>query len=254
MITAIDHLVIVVSDLDAASADYRALGFTVVAGGRHERHVGTHNTLIAFADGSYMELIGFYERQQSHRWWDALQRGEGLVDFCLQTDDLAGDTLRLRRAGVKMGDPESKKRMRPDGVEVRWKYALALDEHRGVAPFVIADITAREVRVPREHGHANGVTGIGTVTVAVEDLATVTEWYADVLQQRGTVVERPDIDARGMRFTVGPHHVDLVAPAGPTSPLRAWLTVRGPSPYGATLRGGRALDPARAHGARLAFE
>jgi catechol 2,3-dioxygenase-like lactoylglutathione lyase family enzyme len=257
MITAIDHLVIVVSDLDAASADYRALGFTVVAGGRHERHVGTHNTLIAFADGSYMELIGFYEPQPSHRWWDALQRGEGLVDFCLQTDDLAGDARVLRRAGIDMGEPEPKTRRRPDGVEVRWSYALARGAHRGVAPFIIADSTPREVRVPREHRHANGATGIGTVTVAVEDVGAVSQWYAEALHRPGTAVERPDIDARGMRFGVGPHRFDLVAPAGTASPLRAWLAARGSSPYAATITGGTprgALDPARCHGARLAFE
>ena len=58
MITGIDHLVIAVKDLEAATRAYGELGFTVVPGGRHP--VGTYNTLIAFADGSYLELIGFY--------------------------------------------------------------------------------------------------------------------------------------------------------------------------------------------------
>jgi hypothetical protein len=47
MLTAIEHSVIVVSDLDAAAEDYRALGFTVISGGRRPG-VGTSNALIAF--------------------------------------------------------------------------------------------------------------------------------------------------------------------------------------------------------------
>ena len=50
---AIDHLVIMVRDLGAAIRDYSELGFTVVPGGSHP--TGTHNALIAFADGSYLE-------------------------------------------------------------------------------------------------------------------------------------------------------------------------------------------------------
>ncbi|PYM22075.1 MAG: VOC family protein, partial [Candidatus Rokuibacteriota bacterium] len=42
MLHAIDHLVIAVPDLAAATKTYRDLGFTVVAGGRHPG-VGTDN-------------------------------------------------------------------------------------------------------------------------------------------------------------------------------------------------------------------
>src|SRR5216684_222849 len=56
MLKGIDHIVIVVRDLDAAVADYGRLGFTVVRGGRHPS-MGTHNALIAFSDGAYFELI-----------------------------------------------------------------------------------------------------------------------------------------------------------------------------------------------------
>ena len=90
MIRAIDHLVIAVPDLGAATKTYRDLGFTVVAGGRHPG-VGTENALITFRDTSYLELVAFHEARPDHRWWTPLHQGGGLVDFCLQTDDLAGD-------------------------------------------------------------------------------------------------------------------------------------------------------------------
>ena len=257
MLTAIDHLVIVVSDLEAAIEDYRGLGFTVVPGGRHPG-VGTYNALIAFADTSYIELIGFYEPRANHRWWAPLQRGGGLVDFCLQTDDLAGDLQALRRAGVDIGDPETRNRTRPDGVEVRWTFALARDPHRGVAPFIIADVTGRDVRVPSERSHANRVTGMGTVTVAVSDIAPVRGWYAKVLGRTGEDIRRPDVAGTGVRFPVGPHTCDFVAPAHEGSPLADWLAQRGPSPYAVRLKAGagtpRPLDLSRTHGARIVLE
>jgi catechol 2,3-dioxygenase-like lactoylglutathione lyase family enzyme len=256
MLTGIDHLVIAVRDLEAATEDYRSLGFTVVPGGRHSG-VGTYNALIAFADTSYIELIGFYEAREDHRWWAPLQRGGGLVDFCLQTGDLDGDAAALRRAGVDIGDPEPRGRTRPDGVTVRWRFALARGAHRGVAPFVIADVTGRDVRVPAERSHANGVPGIHTVTVAVDDLAPVRAWYSTILGTPGEDVRRADVGGAGVRFAIGPHAFDFLAPDDGRGPLADWIAARGPSPYAATFRTGAGrtgqLDPGRTHGARLSF-
>lgn len=257
MLTAIDHLVIAVSNLEAASDDYRSLGFTVVPGGRHPG-VGTYNALIAFSDTSYIELIGFYEPRADHRWWAPLQRGGGLVDFCLQTDDLAGDLQALRRAGVDIGDPEPRNRTRPDGVEIRWTFALARGPHRGVAPFIIADVTGREVRVPQERSHANGVTGVGTVTVAVNDVVPVRAWYETALGRPGMDIQRPDVAGSGVRFTIGPHTFDFVAPRDGHGPLADWLAQRGSSPYAVTLTGDASRPGIRhlskTHGARLSIE
>jgi catechol 2,3-dioxygenase-like lactoylglutathione lyase family enzyme len=254
MLQGIDHLVIAVSDLETATKDYRDLGFTVVPGGRHTG-IGTYNSLIAFRDGSYLELIGFYEPREDHRWWAPLQKGGGLVDFCLQTDDLPADTQALRRAGVDIGEPEKRDRKRPDGQEIRWVFSLARGAHRGVAPFIIADETGRDERVPRERVHPNGVIGIATVMVAVDDVAQARDWYAGALGRPGQDVRRDDLGATGVRFIIGPHAFDFLAPSVPASPLTAWLATHGPSPYAATLLGGRPsdLDPVKTHGARLAL-
>jgi catechol 2,3-dioxygenase-like lactoylglutathione lyase family enzyme len=255
MLLGIDHLVIAVPSLETAAKDYGALGFTVVPGGRHTG-IGTYNSLIAFQDGSYIELIGFYEPRPDHRWFAPLQQGGGLVDFCLQTDDLAGDTAALRRAGIDIGEPEHRDRKRPDGKEIRWVFSLARGAHRGVAPFIIADETGRDERVPRQRTHANGVTGVDSVTVAVDDVTRVRGWYAQVLRQPGVDVRRDELGAAGARFTIGPHIFDFLAPTTASSPLAAWLAARGPSPYAATLKAaGRSgpLDSAKTHGARLAL-
>jgi catechol 2,3-dioxygenase-like lactoylglutathione lyase family enzyme len=254
MLRGIDHLVIVVPDLGAAVKTYRDLGFTVMAGGRHPG-VGTDNALIAFRDSSYLELVGFHEPRPDHRWWAPLQKGGGLVDFCLQTDDLAGDAGAFRRAGVDMGDLERRQRTRPDGVEVRWLCTLARGAHRGVAPFLLAEESGRDARVPGQRAHANGVTGVGRLSVAVHDLAAVRGWYATVLGVPGQDVACPELGAAGARFTLGPHTFEFLAAAG-AGAVRDWVAGRGASPYAATLVGAARpipLDLGRTWGARLAL-
>src|SRR5512132_1704044 len=186
MIQGIDHLVIVVKDLDQAARDYRQMGFTVVPGGQHP--VGSHNVLISFADGSYLELIAFYREAVDHRWWDPLQKGERLVDFCLQTDDLRGDTNKLQEAGVAINNPVPWSRKRPDGYELKWLLSLATGSDRGVAPFLIEDVTPRTERIPQEFNHRNSIVGIEKITVAVGELAQIDKWYGALLGAKGQPV------------------------------------------------------------------
>src|SRR5262249_44921531 len=233
MLQGIDHIVIAVPDLVVASRNYEALGFTVVPGGRHP--VGTHNALIAFADGAYIELIAFYEKNTQHKWWDPLQKGGGLVDYCMQTDDLLGDTAAFRKAGVAIDDPSPLSRVRPDGYQLKWVLSIPRGPHRGVAPFLIQDETPRDERVPREHRHPNGVTGIGALTVAVDDVGRVGDWYARTLGKPGQRIVSEELGGVGQRFVIGRHTIDLIAPDPASSPLTSWLAARGASPYAATL-------------------
>jgi catechol 2,3-dioxygenase-like lactoylglutathione lyase family enzyme len=256
MIQGIDHLVMVVNDLQQAAKDYEQLGFTVVPGGRHP--VGSHNALVSFSDGSYIELIAFYREAVEHRWWHPLQKGERLVDFCLQTDDLEGDTEKLRAAGVTINPPVPWSRTRPDGYELKWLLSLAIGNHRGVAPFLIQDLTPREERIPRQFEHSNGATGIGPVTIAVSDLSTIGDWYKSLLEVEGERFEHGALGGEGIRFKIGPHILQFVTPVSPQTPLVDWLRTFGPSPYSAALRSRQphsvVLDPKLTHGANLFFE
>lgn len=256
MFQAIDHLVVAVGDLAQAAQDYEQLGFTVVPGGKHP--VGSHNALISFADGSYLEIIAFYREATDHRWWQPLQKGERFVDFCLQTDDLPGDTANLRAAGVAINDPVPWTRTRPDGYELKWLLSLATGSHRGIAPFLIQDVTPREERIPRQFEHRNGVTGIGTVTVAIDELGKIEKWYESVMGAEGERFKHAALGSDGLRFKIGAHVFQFVMPIEPQSPLVNWIRTYGPSPYSATLRSRHAaaysLDARLTHGANLSLE
>ena len=253
MILGIDHLVIVVQDLAQAAQDYEQLGFTVVPGGQHP--VGSHNVLISFQDGSYLELIAFYREAVDHRWWDPLSKGERLVDFCFQTDDLRGDTQKLKDAGVAINDPVPWSRKRPDGYELKWLLSLATGSHRGVAPFLIEDLTPRTERIPQQFDQKNRVTGIDEVAVAVGELIQIEKWYSSLLGARGERIESPELGAEGLLFKAGPHRLNFLTPRTATSPLVDWLRTYGPSPYSAVLRGADSagLDPSLTHSANLSI-
>jgi hypothetical protein len=252
MIQGIDHLVIVVNDLEQAAKDYASLGFTVVPGGQHP--VGSHNALISFPDGSYLEIIAFYRDATDHRWWDALSKGERLVDFCCQTDDLPGDTLKLRDTGVAINDPLIWSRKRPDGFELKWVLSLATGSHRGVAPFLIEDITPRTERIPQQFDHANGILGIDKVVVAVGELSAIETWYGALLGSKEKVADS-GLSAEGLRFSAGPHGLEFLAPRDATSPLFDWMRRFGPSPYSAVLKTtgkvSRTMSSSLTHGANL---
>ena len=157
MFQGIDHVVIVVSELESAIASFTSAGFTVVHGGKHP--IGTHNALIAFADGSYLELIAFVKPVPGHPWQVALDKGGGIIDFCMRTDDLVTTVDSLRRAGAKIADPSPLTRDRPDGYHLSWVLAIPEAPYNGQVPFLIKDDTPRDERVPRERSHRNGATG-----------------------------------------------------------------------------------------------
>jgi catechol 2,3-dioxygenase-like lactoylglutathione lyase family enzyme len=255
MVLGIDHLVIVVSDLDQAARDFTDLGFTVVPGGRHP--VGSHNVLIPLADGSYIEIIAFYRKAADHRWWDPLQHGERLVDYCLRTNDLRGDTQKLRAAGVEIKDPVPWSRTRPDGYELKWLLSLAGPSHRGVAPFLIEDTTPRSERIPQQFNHNNGASGIAKLTIAVGEWRQAGQWYNSLLGVPGERIENTALGAAGLRFTLGPHILEFLSPVDPQSPIVDWLHLHGPSPYSAHLHSAataeQMLEPSLAHGARFYF-
>jgi hypothetical protein len=189
MIRAFDHVVLVVLDLDSAVAEHRERGFTVTPGGEHAGGL-THNALVGFADGSYLELIAFHDLAAAHgkhSWAPIAERGGGWADFALLSNDLRQDVAALGDLVAK--PPEDGGRTRPDGLGIAWRVARL----QKPLPFLIEDLTARELRVPGGDAakHANRTAGLAGIVVGATDPARVTEQYA-LLGERGA----PEIEVR----------------------------------------------------------
>ena len=259
MITRIDHLVIGVHDLGQAMSDYETLGFTVQPGGIHAGGL-THNALMGFADGTYIELIAFTDPSQpsDHRWWEAIAAGEGLIDFAVGTDNVAEDVQRLTDAGVTTSPPVDGGRTRPDGQQVGWRNLVLPDATATALPFVIEDRTPRHLRVPggADAMHGGGFQAVDGITLAVPDLPAAVHAYTALLGDRGTGIT-PSVEGgkRAHRFTVGDQWVELNEPDDNDSPLRQAVSRRGATPYSVILRTAdrsyAAPDARLTHGARI---
>ncbi len=246
MLRYIDHIVVVVRDLGQAVANYENAGFTVVAGGEH---VGgaTHNALISFANGTYFELIAFKEpdRPQEHRWWERLQRGEGLVDYALGSDDLDADAEAVARRGLAVRGPADGGRQRPDGKQLIWRsFFLGSGAGQTALPFVIQDVTPRELRVPGGAAtrHALAVTRVAGLSLAVRDLAAAADELSRLLGQTGERNDpRGEADAR--RFSLGAQWLELIQPGSPSSEVGARIAALGEGPYEVVLAGAAGAEP-----------
>lgn len=262
MIRQLDHIVILVHDLEAAISDYTQLGFTVVRGGDHPGGA-THNALVAFADGAYLELIAFKQPSEQHPWWKkAQQAGEGLVDYALLPEDTAAVIAAARERGLTLQGPIEGGRERPDGVRLEWQTARSSTAD---LPFLCSDRTPRALRVPegKLRNHSNGATGVAGITIAVGELAASVARYQALLGDAGTLMSAPvplpgfSLDTTG--FVLRNSRITLVTPTSSendaNAAVRAQLAGRGEGPFAvAFYTNGSAtgmLDQSLAHGARL---
>jgi len=234
----LDHLVLLVRDLELASADYESLGFAVTPGGEHADGL-TRNALVPFQDGTYLELVSFLDPEDptDNVWgWRGLYPREGLIDYCAGSDDLDADARRLTSLGFGVEGPDDGGRRLPDGTNIRWRSARIRQEDR-IFPFLIEDLTPRDLRVPGgpETRHPNSAIGVSHLEISTPDKESAASELAALadtapLVRLGSCTLQP-VDARDD-------------------------DAQGPGPSALELAVGdpgisRELDPAVAHGAGL---
>jgi catechol 2,3-dioxygenase-like lactoylglutathione lyase family enzyme len=274
----IDHVVIRVDDLAAAIRDYTALGFTVTPGGEHPG-LGSHNALIPFADGGYLELIA-YRKPGPRRVLPKHARAgeltgtespmerhvlpwetapEGLIDYALLPSAIDAAIAEARQRGLQIEGPIPGGRLRPDGQRVEWQLGVPSSFD---LPFLCTDVTPRPLRVPEgpARQHANGASGIQGLIIVVNNLAESTVRYRALLGQEpwpsATAVAVPG--ALVASFTLGPSTIRLAEPTGEFALLNVALAARGEGPVMLSLAGtvstrASELDRSLAHQAIIRF-
>ncbi len=252
MLTGLDHLVILVEELEDAVAGYEELGFTVTSGGEHADGL-TRNALVPFADGTYLEIVAFVdstdERDNVWGWRPFSEAGGGLIDYCVASSDLAADVRRLEEAGFYVDGPDAGGRRLPDGTEIGWKSARVQQDGR-VLPFLIEDKTPRALRVPGGPAtrHPNGARGISRLSISTREVARTRHTLAALSGVQ-------DETYGNTTFRIGSHELAVVAPGGSDDPMKHRLETLGAGPFAVELRAaagrGGDLDTELSCGARL---
>jgi catechol 2,3-dioxygenase-like lactoylglutathione lyase family enzyme len=247
VLTSLDHLVVLVRDLDRAIRDYEALGFAVTQGGEHADGL-TRNALIPFRDGSYLELVAFLDpddpRDNVWGWRPFLSSGGGLIDYCAASGDLGADVRRLEGLGFDVEGPTDGGRRLPDGEEIRWRTARIHQDGR-LLPFLIEDLTPRPLRVPGgpPAEHPNGAIGISRLELATPEAEGAAKDLAALTGTRS---------GTGAALRLDACELSLVAPEQEDEARRR-LDAAGPGPLAVGLAtdvqgGAEELDRPLSHG------
>lgn len=195
----LDHIVILVSHSTLLTLPTALKeSFTVIVGGTHADGLTTNN-LILFQDGSYIELIAFFDdldpdRRASHRWGRLPENA--IIDWAYtlpHEDDFAAIQSRVAEAqsAYVYRDPVAGGRERPDGEVLKWAVAAAEEKSKaslaspGKLPFWCLDRTPRELRVPYQSNpqtkHPSGALGVSKVIVRVaEELDDLSKAYSGI--------------------------------------------------------------------------
>ena len=250
----LDHIIVIVSDLRVATSQFSQLGFSVIPGGVHTGGL-THNALVPFTDGTYLELlattrtstlrsIGFLKRMRllgaytmkqtaiGRRLIEDIAGGVGMNDFALLSLDLEHEIASSHDHGITITDPIPGGRIRPDGQEIVWRTAVpqTLD-----LPFLIDDLTPRNLRVPAvsENMHANGILGISGLTILVSNLVeSIARYRALIGEEPKTQPHFPQPGTQSIEFSLDERFISLAGPLPRSSTLRKFLRPRGARPVG----------------------
>lgn len=222
----LDHTVVLVKNLAQAVADYTTLGFTVSAGGEHAGGI-SHNALIHFQDGTFIELLairGGWRTQilrlmYASKWLKSRRRTarygmayrfygraldlgshrEGITDFCLLADNEAHTRLAQN---LELTPPFGAGRLRPDGQKVSWQMYTSLDN---ALPFFRTDYVPQITRDPASLQHANGVLG-------TQSTCLFTNSYTQTVQSYQTLFadNRPKTKADATVFALDNGSIEII--------------------------------------------
>ena len=224
MLTTLDHLVIAVRDLAAATDVYaRLLGRRPSWRGSHPTY-GTANTLFRL-ENVYVELLAPERRgsisDRLAAWLG--DHGEGLFALAFGTPDANACARELRACGIDATDPiDGSGSEERTGAERRWRNVMLPEAQTlGVTVFAIEHLSPLS-RLPlaepvEEPGSA--VSGCDHVVVNTRNPDRARSFYGGTLGLR-LALDRgfPDWGARLLFFRIGGITVEIAAPLGASDP------------------------------------
>ncbi|MCL6645741.1 MAG: VOC family protein [Dehalococcoidia bacterium] len=227
MLTRIDHLILPVADLDAAAAAFERLGLVLTPRTAHAG-LGTANRAAFVGPDAarfvYLELLAIEDPAllpaSRRHYRETLERGGGLASVAFAPADLDAALARLAAAGADI----DRSAVRADDGRILVDAAVV----RGLpaAPFPVLLVNYPGGFVARfersrslgRFAHTFPLRRLDHLAVLAPDLEAATRTWADLLglQVVGEITT-PALVIRQLRC--GDAIVELLAPAGPGSPL-----------------------------------
>lgn len=219
---AIDHLVIAVNDLEAARANWQALGFTVTPVAHHP--FGTANAIIQM-DGTFIELLAVADpsaipeagsAQFSFAAFnrDFLERHEGISMLALDSRDPAADRDDFEAAGLPVFAPFDFERMAkgPDGIDRKVGFSLTFTAERRLRQ--VGFFTCRH-HYPENfwraefQRHRNDALRVASAVLVARDPADFHEFLSKLTGQHDMTST-----SLGLIFDLGGSAIEVTSPVG----------------------------------------
>ncbi len=187
MLTAIDHIIIGVHNLDQAATQFsQKLGLAVSGGGVHPTG-GTANRIIVIGD-TYLELMAIYNPEEAQQsLLDRLAKNEGYLNFVLASNEIEADSTAMVKRGIQILGPTPGSLRAVDSRTRGWSRTnIERPDLAQRYPFIIQHDSAGEERRFRLAGwitppeHALGATQVRSTTIAVANLAEATQRYQHI--------------------------------------------------------------------------
>lgn len=204
-VTGVDHVVLLVRDLDRAQETWARMGLTLTPRGYHT--LGSQNHCIMFG-ADYIELLAMTKTHPAMQYFeDFLACGEGIGGAALATDDAAGAYASLAAAGVPAEAPIEFSRPveLPGGTrDAAFRVVQMAPGYTAGMRLFLCEHYTRDV-VWREDclAHPIGATALAAIAVAVGDPASAARSYATVFD------ERPRPIAEGLLVNTGSASIAL---------------------------------------------
>jgi len=187
-VLGIDHVVILVRDLDKAQQAYARMGFTLTPRGLHT--LGSQNHCLMFGR-DYVELLALPKPHPAMQYFtDFLAKGEGLGAIALATDDAGGLYASFAADGIAADAPLDFSRPVEGLGDARFRIAqLPTDASPGCGMFACQHFTRELVWRPDYQRHPNGATEIAAVAVVAEDPEAAAACYGRLLAAKPQKIE-----------------------------------------------------------------
>ena len=210
-VKGVDHVFLLVEDLDRSRDQFARLGFTVSPRGLHSAHKGTANHTIMF-EHDYLELLGIVAETEANASRRAMieKGGEGLYAVACRIDDAARAERELKALGVGVGEPSDFQRPvpRPDGSEGVAAFSTLMFEPSEVPigiSFMCQHRTREMVWLPELLDHPNGAVALAGLVASTDDPDATAAGFARLF-----AAGRVDPIDGGARVATGSIPLDLL--------------------------------------------
>lgn len=246
----LDHVVVVVPDLNAAIQYFKKLNLFVYSGGTPAGGFD-HNAIIPLKDGSYIELYATVQKNMMQelaalhsnnrlsqftqklnpmdkRFVNHVANGPGFADYALLVTKktLGEEILLLNKNGLPFKGPITMSRINPAKQKLIWVVGVP---QQTTLPFLIQDKTSRNLRSDQSKTNINDVS-ISNIMIAVNNIDSTLKEYELLfgkLNFKKTITDdHLSVDIKFKKFSI-----TLVQPNTNNTKLKKFIQIHGEGPY-----------------------